>query len=269
MAANPVCKPNTSWNQTGKNREYTPGGGWVTVKVYQGPRETIEATLASIAAQSPAPTKIISNETGDPARIDAYFSTPVSGYNEDQSAQDNAIWELDPVEIQKRLESHPRFKGSGKTQAQHAQIIEDINNSILNGTAANKSWATDGAFYDRYRDMRLVGIDSYPLYTWIIRSTISVSATSTLKAAFANVNRVIPYASIGVPSTVKWGAVSIYWWSDDAWRSVNLSDGTARWLCKPPRVMWDSRTAKHQIQSEWWGAMEFSSFLYDGGTGAI
>ncbi len=267
--ADPVVKGEPApWPELPAHGKFSKSAGWGTERTWRGPLAGIDAQLTVVAALNP---ETIDYTRNSPAEISAFFpDAGPSGYNEDQSAVDNAIWELDPIEIEKRLESHPHFRsdaaGNDIALATHAATMETINKAILDGTAATADYSTDGPWYNHYAYLRLLGTDAYPLYTWLIRRTISVSRTSQIKASFENVGKIIPYAGISVPSSVKWGDILIHDWYQGSWGAWNLSGPYECWLVKPPRVAYDARTKKHTIQNEWLGAPSWSAFLYDGGT---
>lgn len=259
--ADEVVKGINDFTMTGQEKVYRPESGWAVVKVYEGPRaleDAFSTTLINTGA-----IELRNSISKALCTITATFPLTPSGYNEDQKAQDEAVWELVPEILEKRLESHGKFNVSGSSQSVLEKIEKDLKAGIASDTDWDSIYAGLGAF-NAYRDLRIMGTDSYQSYTWRVRCTKTVSRVSLLKAVYTNVGKVIAWSSIGVPASSKFTQPTIHMvkpltgggFTDE---SVN------EWLVQPPTVRWKKGIRKWEIVQEWLGAVSISSTLYDGG----
>ena len=258
--ADEVIKGVNGFTLTSQRKTWKPETGWALVKEYQGPQALADAYAAQLITDGAIDLQI---STGAPAVITTTFPLTPSGYNEDQKALDEAVWELIGENVEKRIESHGKFNYSDSS----VQTLEKIDAAIKDGTAYGQDWDTIGSSlgeFNKYMKLRLMGVDSYQSYTWRVRCTKTVSRVSLLKAVYTNVGKIVAWSAINVPSAAKFTQPTIHMckplnsgtWSDE---SVN------EWLVQPPQVRWRKGIRKWEITQEWLGSVSVSGTLYDGG----
>lgn len=255
-----VVKGINDFTLTKQEKQWSKERGWYVRKTYQGPQAMADGVAAILIA---ANADTITIGTGVPCEIVADIPVTPSGYNEDVSATEGAIWELVGEPVERRLESHGKFNNSGSSQA----ILEMIEQALKDGTSSDTNWdsvyAGLGAF-NAYRDLRLMGVDSYQAYTWRVRCVQTVSRLSLLKASFTNVGKIITWSDMKVPSSAKFSQPTIHMCKP--FNSGSFSDESVNeWLVQPPSVRWQKGIRKWQISQEWIGAVSVSGTLYDGG----
>jgi hypothetical protein len=262
MAAE-VIKGDNLFTLVKQAKSWSPETGWAVVKTYEGPQALAEAYADTLIA---AGALSLSVSTGVPCQITAPFPANYGSWNADQKAVDEAVWELVGETVEKRLETHGRFIVSGSS----AKVLNLIDKAIEDGTAADTDWeaapyAGLGAFND-YRDLRLMGTDSYESYIWRVRSTQTVSKESLLKAVFDKVGQVISWSAIKVPSRAKFEQPVIHMMKPLTGSVAGFTDEPVNeWLVQPPSVRWRKGIKKWEITQEWVGAVKISGTLYDGG----
>jgi hypothetical protein len=258
--ADETVKGLNAFTITNQQETWRNESGFGVSITYMGPqalRDAFRQTLIQQGALS------VDASTGVPCTIVAVFPLTPSGYNEDQKAQDEAVWELNGETVEKKIESHGKFNYSGSSQ----EWLEKIEAAIKDGTASDHDWDTESSSlgeFNKYVQLRMMGVDSYESYTYRVRCTKVVSKVSLLKAVYTNVGKIVAWTAIGVPATAKFSQPVIHMvkplnsgaWSDE---SVN------EWLVQPPSVRWRKGIRKWEITQEWIGTVSASGTLYDGG----
>jgi len=266
--ADEIVKGTNGFTLVKQSEKWKPENGWQSVHIYEGPqalRRSYADTLILAGALD------LDIGTGVPCQITATFPLQVAGWDSDGKAQDEAVWELIGEPVERRLQSHGKFNYSISSAA----ILERIDKAISDGTAADTDWDVEGAGlgeFNSYRNLRLMGVDSYDSYIYRVRASVTVSKESLLKASFADVGKVVAWSAIAIgtvtPAKAKFGQPVIHMckplnsgsWSDE---SVN------EWLKQPPTVSWVKGQRKWRITQEWIGAVAMSDVLYDGGSLAV
>lgn len=261
--ADEIIKGSQDFTLTDQQKKWSKERGWYVQKIYEGPRATHESfcdTLINIGADD------LGVSTGKAVCIiSASFPLEWATRNEDQQAKDDALWELTGESVEKRLETHGKFQVSGSSQA----VIEKINKALEDGTACDSNWNTlypSLGEFNAYRDLRLMGVDSYQSYTWRVRCTWTISRKSLLKAVYTDVNKVIAWSAIGVPSSAHFDQPTILMVVPMAGSVVGFTNESVNeWLVQPPSVRWRKGIRKWEITKEWLGAVKISGTLYSGG----
>jgi hypothetical protein len=267
MAAE-VIKGLDGFTLTGQQEDWKSETGYAVVKSYQGPqasRESFRTSLILAGASS------VTMSTGVPCVVSAVFPLSVSGWNEDQQAQDEAVWELIGEVVEKRLESHGKFNLLAGSQGVLALIEKDISDgSIANPTtgALAKDWDTLYAgvgSLNQYAKLRMFGTDSYQETVWRVRMSMTVSRVSRIKCKNTDVGKIVAWSAIGVPAAAKFNQPTIH-------ICKPLGGGTftdelvGEWLVQPPQVRWRKLMRKWDVTQEWIGTVSASATIYDGGT---
>lgn len=250
-----------------KEKKYVAGEGWTTIRTWLGPRAQLDQFVVDVVA--PKLPQNIDVSYGTPAIIKAEFAglpdddgSLDSGFpgssDAVQEAEDNAVWELIPIQIDKPLATHPAFARSGQTPT----VIEKIEKAIREGTATESDWDTDFgiANMNDYRNLRVKGTDSWRTWTWMIRKTIVIGRPVDLKAEEKNTQKIVQYGDIQVPDDVKWAQPEYRVWDGDVVTETKLIE---EWMACPPVIRWTGK--KYEVTREWLGAVAWYSILYEGG----
>jgi len=242
-----------------KRKQRVAGRGWITIRTWRGPRSKIDDFITQ--SVSPLSPETIDVTESTPAVITATFPDVETILSVDPliEAEDEAIWELIPSNIDKVLATHPAFQQSGMTPT----AIESIEKALRDGTATETDW--DAAFglttMNDYRNLRVKGVDSWRTWGWTIRKTISVGKAVQVQAEEANTQRIVTYNQIGIPATVKWGQPKYLPWNGvtpDQPKFIN------EWMASPPQIRFTRK--KYEIVREWLGAVKWYKIMYQGGT---
>jgi hypothetical protein len=267
MAAE-VIKGLDGFTLTGQQEDWKSETGYAVVKSYQGPqasRESFRTSLILAGASS------VTMSTGVPCVVSAVFPLSVSGWNEDQQAQDEAVWELIGEQVEKRLESHGKFNKAAGSSSVLALIDKEIADGTItkvsDGTLA-KNW--DMLYpglgeFNQYAKLRCMGTDSYLETVWRVRMSMTVSRVSLIKCKNTDIGKIVGWSAIGVPASAKFNQPTIH-------ICKPLGGGTftdelvAEWLVQPPQVRWRKLMRKWDVTQEWIGTVSASATIYDGGT---
>ncbi len=168
--------------------------------------------------------------------------------------------------------------GAAATPAKDAAMLEKINKAITEGTAAEdppgtpKDWDAEydggtASGFNSYRDLRLLGVDSYYSWTYRMRWTVPVVLGSNEIIAVPNVGMVqsyqdvIDYVQGTMTIPISWAQPSVTCYIAELGGFVALEIN--EWLGFPPSIEKIGRNYFCII--EWLGATSWSGTLYDGG----
>lgn len=182
-----------------------------------------------------------------------------------QHSDDDAVWEVSPIEISKDLREHPYF----------THISGAIWNDLAKADARIKHGepynADDYVWEDavkRYYALRCAGTDTYVQSGLSLKKTIVVSSRSTITAAYENVNRQVALSTIKPPKALLGNLTLLPVITDyaslDAPQTPTIVNGDWEWLKKMPTVRSVSGSMRWEIQYEWWGADKWSAVTYQG-----
>jgi hypothetical protein len=259
--ADETVKGYNGFTITKQEKVFRVEAGWSLQKSYEGPQALADSFAADLITQGASQ---LNQSTGVPCVITAQFPLTPSGYNEDQKARDEAIWELIPEPTEKLLASHPAF-------AAGSLYIPEIDKAIATGDPAiykpTPDWDTlyagGGGKLNEYRDLRIAGVDSYQSGVWRVRMAMTVSRLSLITANFSTTWQIVSWSSIGVPSSAKFTQPSLWAWNGSAFAATNIN----QWLDMGASVRWRKGIRKWEVSQEWVGAVQASGTLYSGGTG--
>jgi hypothetical protein len=242
-------------------RRYNLGTGWVTTRTWEGPNDDNlvrqqEDYLRTLGALS------VDTDASIPCKISGTFPDAggLSVTDDDANSEANAVWELNKMEVDKRLSSHPKWNyGESATRLAQAKEIARIDKDIRQKESYDP--ATESEPYKSYAMLSIQGVSSYMRFTYMLRQSYSLRNASSKKLTFENTMKVISYGAIGVPGTVKWSEPKYLEWNGTIFTATPL-----QWLELPADFVWNTRTKKVDITRTWQGAVEFSGTLYDGGS---
>ena len=232
---------------------FEQGTGRTTVKIYRGPRELYEAKWTELEGTSP---DSMSGKKGTPAEITATY-LPVD------SNVDTAVWELIPTAVDRPLATHPSFNTGSTQQAQ----IEAIDKAVAQGNSQNTDW--DAKFgvtgLNDYRNLRAKGTDSFRMWSYVVRRTLTTSLASIESANDQDAGQVVTWGGIGIPGSIKFSQ-PVY----NKFDAGGDPEGTAipidQWLTTPETVRYERKM--YTITKEWLGSLAWYSVLYPGGSAA-
>jgi len=275
MAAQEV-KGTNAFTEQPKRREYVQGRGWVTKRVWRGPRALLDAKAQDLLdALEPESMLTVA---GTPAEIEVEVPDP-GGLAEQSAATEekDTAWELIPVRIERDLSAHGYFNST----SMNAGVIEAIEEALKHGEGAayEAELAGNQPMLD-YLALRIRGVEAFSTYTWMMKATMVTRKTGDVRAAMANIGKVHTYAeAIGSTpvnpnatplsaSTFKWNPPTILHYTNweeagaygAGWQEIPVNE----WLKQPPEVR--QYTAGRRkcvaISMEYHGAVSWSSALY-------
>ena len=235
-----VTRHGASWQGKYQAIEQSERYGWDRAEgywsehVWEGPIERIEQLEADLQNFGGPESYRCDPIRGQLYRLTARFGK-VDGIPGGDDYEER--WELVPNYVEKDLRTFEDF-------ADDAEDMEEIDKEIDKGKASDMSLSGDP---DKYRDLRLLGVESYLVHQPVVRRVRVCSSASTVSASMTGILAV--GSSPPVPSSAKF----------------SLPAGMD-WLKMPPHVV-TLGSGKVQLTEEWWGADEWSNKLY-GGTGS-
>lgn len=243
------------------------GEGWVTIRTWKGPRASVDAFVNGTVANLDPKPQSIDVVYGTPAVVRATImdddeNSLIGGGGGDPltEAEEEAVWELIPMQLDKALATHPAFVEYNG--AASVQVVELIEKALREGKAYETDWDDTWGTQNMndYRNLRSKGVDSWRTWTWTIRKTLSIGKAVDLQAEEANTQKIVDYAEIGIPDDVKW-AQPTYRKYDGVAAAPQLIN---EWMAMPPTIRWVNR--KYEVSREWLGAVKWYQILYEGGS---
>jgi len=230
--------PKRTWNLT---------DGVQTVKRFVGTSEAVVAKFNELSAATGSGVDELEEDiNGKSGKLLARVLEDSGGADGGNTEATNAIWEVISNDVLKPIETHSYF--NAVTAARKRYVEKCARDATALDAAATDA---EKILYTYYSVQML----DYMVSQFVIRKSIVVSSKSTITASYANTNRVVSLASIGVPSALI-GSLS----------SLPKGDGSSgawEWLKKAPQVRQISKR-KFQISYEWHGAESWSLRFYGG-----
>ena len=186
-----------------------------------------------------------------------YLSVTYIDSSDDITADANAIWEVEPTEIFKDIKTHPYFAVSADFQREMATI----DNDIREGKEFDSSASANPTHAGRYYGLVLAGVKGYVINGIVIKRTVTVSAHSSLVAAYSDVNRKVTFESIDAPDGIL-GDMKFPKYSDGVLDPVG--DQEWEWLKKMPTVKTTDGGRRFEMVQRWIGAEKWSILFYGG-----
>lgn len=256
------------------------GGPWRTTRTFIGPQAWAESKEDELILQY-APLSI-QTQKGVPCTIT--IETEESGGSAevgDNTAVAEVVWELSWDRLEKDILSHGYFRFSASAFVAY----EAIDRAIKKGTSSLTTWASVysslggyAARLDKYRDLRLSGVDSFVTYSPTLTATVSTSSTSSLRTSAQNTTSIIEWADIKLPySSATVGPSDAGIEQPVIWRYGGFVDGEAEGFASYPVNQWmigaaglvvNKRSRKREFRFQWIGAERWIGCLYSGGSGA-
>lgn len=282
MPADEIVKGFNGFTEQPRRRTKKRGGQWVTTRTFKGPQALTESKEDELLLNNPLS---ISTELGVPANIeieteDGGGTIEIGSQSErDSKALADAVWTLDwdRIETDIRDNSHFRYIGSATEMA----FVETIDQALAKGTAHLTDWdaVTGVVGANKYMQAKIRGINSFIEFAPIMRCTITAQATTEIKVINTRAGRVVPwldsplpdgpygvripeYPAVPTPTQAGFDQPKVH--AFDGFWSDTLVD---QWLVFPAVRSFNNSTQEVQFVYEWHGAVSYSGWLYDGGTG--
>lgn len=230
--------------------QYRQGEGRTTIREWHGPRSVYEAKWAEIEATSP---ETMDGVKGTPAVITATY-LPLD------PATDNAIWELLPQPVDRSIALHPSFNVSGAQQ----NYLEQIDKAITEGKGQDTDWDNISGLINLndYRNLKAKGSDSYRIWAWVVRRTLTSSLANAEQANDTDGGNVVTWSAIPFPANIKFAQPVYNKWDGVSVEPISIN----QWLTTPETVRYEKKM--YTITKEWIGALGWYSILYNGGNAA-
>lgn len=243
-------------------RSYKLGSGWVTTREWVGPQALADSQENYVLSLEP---ETVTTTEGVPCIISADFSDPATSTSADEQTEQDAIWELVPVEFERDLRGHGLFRMS----ASQLNAMEAVDSDIKKGQAFGYDYDTRYGTINinTYRDKRLSGIDAFWAYSYNLKRTLSTKSASTYKLGSTETGKVITWDNLKttfrLPVSAKFDQPKIHWYrgtidGGTGWETTLLD----QWMIKPASVRFSKAKLIWEISQEFWGATAFDSDLY-------
>ena len=230
--------------------EWTDGKGFRITRNMHGKKALVHSKAKELMAKVDS-LRIV--ERGDYATLEA-FTTDEGEIVQAFGANNlNVYWECDPGEVEKDLRTHSFLDELG---ADKASKLEIADKAIEAGTASDLITAGVDAEIEKYIKLRLIGVETYPAESYVLRKITVCGNSSSQTASWAGVNKVTktdPSAGQAVNPNSRAGKLKF-----------KLPAG--EWLKRSPQV-YEVGKGKFHIVETWWWAEKWSKTLYEGGSG--
>ena len=227
----------TSAIAQGTRKRWQPGGGEVTILVWEGERTAVEAKyeeLKALASTQPIYNSIEFDPGRGKATLTAEVADPVSVVGSEQQADGTLVqYELMANEVSRPIEQY--FTDLG------ADEINEVFASV------ERREGDPGFTGDRLLLFKFLsgGVEEYYDQQYVLRETKTVSGKTAISASFAGVGEVVSPPNASAVNKLLSGLPA------------------QEWLKRAPQVRRISKT-KWEIVTEWWGAAAWSHELYGG-----
>ena len=233
-----------------KERQYSKGAGWSTIRKWIGPTTDILSLAASLATEEKAQALSITGD-GPTDTLTATYPDAQDGGGLDLSwSTDNVSWELLGGQLEKDIRTH--YSLFTTTEAEMADIIKAeyaARSGGVNMDGSNYAPTTIPGTYV-YNFLRQ-GTTSYQIAQWVLRKTTKIGTGASVKVAVTGINKIE-----SVSGTFNDGVIKLFDLpAGDGWESIE-------WLKQTPQVRIIGR-GKYSITQDWLGGV-WSTLLYGG-----
>jgi hypothetical protein len=276
MPADEVIKGVSEFTEQPLQRVFTTGSPTKTVRTFIGPQALSDAKSLELMLSYEVQT--MNTQKGVPAIITIEtIEDSLDGSTAETHALAEVTWSLDWEREMKDIKAHGYFTESGVS----AGAMEAIDLAIKKGTAAATDW--DAAYsmthLNVYRDLRLLGVNSYMFFAPLVSATLSLGRFTKFKAPKVPCMSVCKWSEISIPLaggaayTPEVGGIeqpqvinmepSGGSYADPTWATIDIDD----WLKLPVKRNYTRSSKKYDLIFEWLGAESWNKALYYGGKG--
>lgn len=254
-----VVKGSSDYQLAKQRQRWTQERGWMVERRYLGPRSGADTQIATLLAAGAVDMTV--DREGEPCEIVALFNNiTVAGTTPDQDPDSTAVWELLANPNPKDLRAFKAWNQSGS----NAEALEKIDQAIRDGSAYSTDWgsAYPSFSYESYKQLRLLGVDSFLRVAFVIRKSYQTVSSSSISRAQKDALRVFAYSDVIAGSQVRWDPPEIQEYNGTAWETIKIN----QWLKMYPVMRYSPSTHKTEITIEWLGDEKWSGTLYQGGS---
>jgi len=242
------------WSRTGGETEiqHWRGPQAAAIALFEGYLDSDEVDNVTLS-----PTGVVRDVI-----VEIYDSQTTTGGN---SPDDNADWELLPLDSMKDLKAHPYFNPSGSIVGELIQadfIME-------NGEEPDWSEFLWDTYIQRYIGLKNAGVDQFPDNGAVIRKTVRVSKRTSYDVAWDKCNQVVSLDYINPPDYLINNLNQLQRLTRDSALTIPYSDtdyvtSQWEWLKKVPTIRSLAGGKLYEVNYDFWGAEEWSAVLYRG-----
>lgn len=232
--------------------EESPERGRTSVERWIGPESAITALVPTLRGAGYSIEYQLTGKTPYVERRSSGASAPSQGWD-DYEAEQTAQWELVPQQGLKDLKLAPYFNTSVTTALKKAYNAVDENMADrpkdVPSIDYDTLYSTSSTKGNRYRDLRVIGTDSFIEYSYIIRFVRVVGQDTSLDIDASGVGEVTSIPVPNVPAIISF-----------------IRGLSYEWLKKAPSFRYLG-TGRFEMALEWWGTSKWAADVYSGGTG--
>lgn len=230
----------------------SPDRGRISVERWIGPESAITTLIPTLRGAGYELEYQLKGKTPFVERRSSGSSLPGQG-SDDYEADQTAQWELVPQQLYRDLKLAPYFANSVTTALKTAykDVDDDMNTAGFDvaGNDYDTEHSTSSSKANRYRDLRVLGQDSFIEYSYVIRYIRVVGRETSLAIDAANVNEVTAVPVPNIPAV------------------ISFVNGLGyEWLKKAPSFRFLG-AGRFELTQEWWGTTAWAANVYTGGTG--
>jgi len=245
---------------TSTRREWNRDTGKSIVKTYVGPIDKIDAFYSSLI-NDPDVDRISDLSEHGKGTLEVFVADEdVSGIGS-VTVGDNITWELVPQDITKPIRSlgAPAPTAIVFNEAALQDVLEDTR--LFYETAQTSGTLPVGEPQETYLKLLQQGSSEYVRTAAVLRSSLILSARSTLVASFVGVDRAHKLTGQpGSPDINFLGAATFL----QLINQMPEADGSKKqWMKRAPYVMTNGNR-RFSINQEWWFARRWSETFYGG-----
>lgn len=169
-------------------------------------------------------------------------------------------WEVEPIQVFKGLKTAPYFAVSGSVWGE----IAAAESKMAKGLPYYAGDYTHTGQISRFWGLKQAGVEGYNDYAVQVTKISIYLEADDVSLVYENVNRVVPQASIGLPSWISNGLAKIPKCAEGSLPSTPYAVGGWQWLKKMPAVKTMADGAKIEVREAWIGADRWSKVFYNG-----
>lgn len=262
------------------------GRPWKTTRTFVGPQHLTEGEEDLLLLLNPLSIK---TSKGIPATIT--IETEDSGGTAqigEQIAISEVIWELDWERVEKDIRTHGWFIISGSTLT-YLAIMEEIDLAIKKGIAGFTDYDSKyGVTHmNDYKNCRLQGLDSYIMYSPVVRATVATRSSTPISAPGTSATKIVTWANVKLPiagvtnspgnplTTSGSGGIGypkferpkIHYLPNSVGTPTYSDADVNEWMVAPAKAKYEPKSKRWSLVFEWYGAEKWTKCLYDGGSG--
>lgn len=286
--ADEVIKGLDEFTEQPLKRSIRIGEPIVTTRTFIGPQAKSDTFAAKLLKDYKVLT--MDQQKGTPSIIEITTDETLDETDPDLRVLAEVTWSLDWEREMKDLSTHGWFDvaaGSGTGGQSAKYVMEQIDIAMRSKSgAAGVDWNTkygNIVNMNDYRDCRLLGINHWISYAPNLKCTLKMGRYTILDVEAVPVSQIIAWTDVKLPFSaasaqtpsaggINQPTVHSYFGehpptggTGNVWQNFPVN----QWLVSPVRRNFNKSRGIYEMTFEWLGATEWTSFLYDGGSGGL